>query len=506
LLTFHSLYAQQAETVENIDNAGIYLDSKIISLDKYSEKSQKIQQRLLKKLQRREAKLLKRLAAKDSVAYRQYVNHGLSYDSIEDLSKDTSYLQKLTNKKNTAIDSLRGVQRFIENQQTKLGGVTAITDKAGIPMPKQLGQLQQQLNSQQDIDNLIVQRTASLESLAKSQNIKGMEGIQKDVYYAKEKIKNWKKITDEPDESEAEAFELLQGVDGFDKYLEPKSNAFNGLNASATAADLQRMGFQTKGSVNNLLQEKLGNNLDNIQQQMADQVQQYTDKLGGVGKEIGRAKEAIGKTKETIGQGKEALASAKENIKKIEKPSFKKNPERGKPFMERLEKSYAFQTSRASIDGLKPAMMDISASVGFKQTPKLSYGIGFGLSTGLGKDWQHLKITYEGITVRAYADWKWIYGFSFQVGYERSFRPGNRPYLAQNIDQQNNNSPTNDPPVNNALTDAFGGHQQTCYLGIMKRYKVNSKWNGTFLIGYNFLWQQEDMRSPFLLRFGWGSN
>jgi hypothetical protein len=499
------LCAQEAR--ENIDNANTFLDRKTASIDKYTAKSQKIQQRLLKKLQRKEAKLLKRLAAKDSAAYLQYVNQGLSYDSIATLSKDTSYQQKLANKKNAAIDSLRGVQRFIENQQGKLGSVTDVADKAGIQMPKQLGKLQQQLNGQQDIDQLIGQRTASLESLAKSQNIKGMEGIQKDVYYAREKIKNWKQLTDEPDDAEEAALEYLQGTEGFDKYLKQDNNAFGGLGNNATAADLQRMGYQTKSQVNGLLQEKLGNSMNAVQQQMADQVQQYTDTLGGVGKEIGKAKEAIGKAKEAIGQGKEAIASAKEtkdNIKNIEKPTFRKNPEKGKPFMERLETQYSFQTSRASVDGLKPAMMDITASVGFKHTPRLSYGVGFGLSTGLGSDWQHLKITYEGITLRAYADWKWVYGFSFQAGYERNFRPGNRAYLSHNIDQQNgNNPPTPDPQTNNALKDAFGGQQQTAYLGIMKRYKINSKMNGTFMIGYNFLWQQEDMRSPFLLRFGW---
>ncbi|WEK17957.1 MAG: hypothetical protein P0Y49_14240 [Candidatus Pedobacter colombiensis] len=497
------------ETAENIDNATIYLNSKITSLDKYTAKSQKIQQRLLRRLKRKEAKLLKKLAAKDSAAYLQYVNQqGLSYDSIALLSKDTSYQQRLANKKNAAIDSLKGVQRFIENQQSKLGGAASIADKTGVPMPKELGQLQGQLNGQQGIDNLISQRTASLESLAKSQNIKGMESIQKDVYYAREKIKNWKKLTDEPDDAEAEALEYLQGTEGFDKYLKQDNNAFGGLGNNATAADLQRAGFQTKSQVNSLLQDKLGSSMNSVQQQMADQVQQYTDKLGGVGKEIGKAKEAIGKAKETMGQGKEAIAAAKEtkdNLKNIEKPIFKKNPERGKPFRERLETQYSFQTSRASVDGLKPAMMDVSASVGFKHTPRLSYGIGFGLSTGLGKDWQHLKITYEGITLRAYTDWKWIYGFSFQAGYERSFRPDNRAYLSQNADPQNG-SPTPEPSGNNALKDAFGGQQQTAYLGIMKRYKINSKWNGTFLVGYNFLWQQEDMRSPFILRFGWGSN
>jgi hypothetical protein len=120
----------------------------------------------------------------------------------------------------------------------------------------------------------------------------------------------------------------------------------------------------------------------------------------------------------------------------------------------------------------------------------------------LGRNWQNIKFSYEGITARAYADWKWIYGFSFQAGYERSFRPANRGYLENSESQDPNPNQTDNN--NNLLKDAFGGQQQAAYIGIMKRYKINNRWNGTFLVGYNFLWQQEGGRSPWLLRFGWG--
>jgi hypothetical protein len=172
LLHFQSLYAQQGETAENIDNAGSNLGSKTNSLNKYSEKLQKIQQYLLKKLRHRGERLFKNLAAKDSSGYLQYVNQGISYDSISTLSNDTNYQQKFAGKKNAANERLRGEQRFTENQQRTLGTVSDAAEKAGIKMPKKRGQFKEQLNSRQDIDNLIGQRPASLESLSKSQNIK----------------------------------------------------------------------------------------------------------------------------------------------------------------------------------------------------------------------------------------------------------------------------------------------------------------------------------------------
>ena len=230
-------------------------------MDKYLGKSDKIQQRLLKRLKRKEEKILKKLAAKDSTLYKQYVSRGISYDSIATLSKDSSYQQQHITKSGI-IDSLKGVQSFIQKQSAKLSSVTGAANKAGIETPygKELSDLQQKLNTQQNIDALIGQRTAALESLAGKANISGLQDIQKKVYYAKEKIKAWKEVSDDPDATEEEALEYLQGTEGFAESLNSNnSGAFGGLGNNATAEDLQRMGFQTKGQVNDMLQQKLGN-------------------------------------------------------------------------------------------------------------------------------------------------------------------------------------------------------------------------------------------------------
>jgi hypothetical protein len=493
--------------------AATLLDSKAASLSRYLDRSDGIQQRLLKRLQRKEQRMLKKLAAKDSALYYQYIQQqSISYDSIASLSNDTAYQQKLASQPNATVDSLKGLRRFIANQQDKLGAsagsASPVMEPAemtkGIAAPKELGSLQSQLNVQQGIDQLIQQKTASLKSFASQHtNIKDLEGIQKDVYYAREKIKNWRELAEEPDDAEAKAMEYLQGTEGFDKFLQPKNTAFGGLGNNATAEDLQRMGYQTKASVNAMLQKSLGSNLSSVQQQMGSQVQQYTEKLNGLAQPLNEVKGGVADAK----QGLQSARGAKGNLKNIAKQDFKINPEKGKPFWQRLEWQYNFQMGRSSTDGLKPAMLDLGASVGYKQNKRLSFGIGIATSFGLGQNWQNIKFSYEGITARAYADWKWIYGFSFQAGYERSFRPADRAYLENAKSKDPNPNPQNPNPNTESgslLKDAFGGQQQTAYLGIMKRYRINSKWNGTFLVGYNFLWQQEGARSPWLLRFGWG--
>jgi len=494
LLAFWPIIALGQEGSESIKVAEQFLEIRTSALDKYLGKSDKIQQRLLKRLKRKEEKILKKLAAKDSALYHQYLNQGISYDSIAILSKDSSY-QKQHISKAGILDSLKGVQSFIQKQSARLNSLSGAAGKAGVES-KELTELQQKLNTQQHIDALIGQRTSALESFTSKANIRGLQDIQKKVYYAKEKMKAWKELADEPDDAEENALEYLQGTEGFTESLNSNNSvAFGGLGNNATAEDLQRMGFQTKSQVNSMLQEKLSNNLGAVQQQMADQVKDYSEKLNGITDKVKEAKDGINNAKQTLNEAKQA----KNNLKNIEKPIFKKNPERGKPFWQRLEPQYNFQTTRATQDGLRPAMLELGAGVTFKHSPRLSYGIGIALSTGLGQNWQNIKLTYEGISARAFADWKLIYGFSAQAGYERIFRPANRPYLPEQMDGKSNNT----PKTGNAVSEMFAGQQQAAYLGIMKRYRINSKWNGTLLAGYNFLWQQEKLRSPILLKFGW---
>lgn len=496
LFILNSAHAQESE--QNITSASGYLDSRIGDLSRYLKRSEKIQQRLLRRLKRKEARFEKQLAAKDSAAYLRYKAQGISYDSIARLSTDSNKLKEWAARKNSLTDSLSGISRFIGDQQSKLGQASGLAGKAGVQLPytDKIGALQGQLNARQSTLQMIQQRTGALESLARNQGIGGLKDIQKQVYYAREKIRAWKQLADDPDAAEEKAMEYLQGTEGFGAYLKSDNNAFGGLGNNATAEDLQRMGFQTKGQVNALLQQKLGANLGKVQQQMSEQIQQYNDKLNGITDKVNEAKSSVQQAKQTVSGARQAAKDAAH----IGKPAFTPNPERAKPFWQRLEIQYNFQTSRAAPDGLRPAMLDLGASVAFKHTPRLQYGLGIGLGTGLGQNWQNIRFTYEGLTARAFTDWQWQYGFSVQGGYERSFRPGNRAYLSEQASGFNN--PSNSGSNNSILNSIGGGQQQAAYLGVMKRYRIGGKWNGTLLVAYNFLWREAQLRSPLLLRFG----
>lgn len=489
----HFIVDALAQSENGITQASSYLDHRTAVLEKYLKRSDRIQQCLLHRLQRKEKRMLEKLAAKDSVAYKQYLHRTLGFDSIAVLSKDTTALGRMAKRRNATIDSLKGIQQFMHNQGNKLAALEGISGQAlpGGDYSGKIAELQGKLNAEQQVKDLIRGRTQDLEQMAASAGIPGLQGIQKDVYYAQEKMKAWRGLADDPDAAEEKAMEYLQGIEGFESYI---GNNKNGLGSGLSAADLQNMGYQTKGNVQQILSERFGN-LQVVQQAMQGQIKDFSNQLGKI---TDKVKEA-GNLAEEARQGLQEAKATKDKLKHIEKPAFHKNPERGKPFWQRLEPQYNFQTTRATPDGLRPAMVELGAGVAFKHTPILSYGIGIATSIGLGQDWQHIRLSYEGISTRVYADWKLLYGFSLQAGYERAFRPQNRAYL------QDNNTTPQQPSTStgNGLKAAFGGEQEAAYLGIMKRYRIGSKWNGTFMAGYNFLWQQSNLRTPFMLRLGW---
>ncbi len=481
-----------AQSENGITQASLYLENKTEALEKYLKRSDRIQQRLLRRLQQKEKRMLAKLAAKDSTAYNEYQSRSISFDSIAVLSKDTTALARLGNRRNAAIDSLKGIGQFIQQQSGRLqgAGIPGGQALAGSEYAGKITELQGKLNAEQQVKDLIRQRTQNLEQMAKGAGIPGLTGIQKDVYYAQEKMKAWRGLADDPDAVEEKAMEYLQGIEGFESYI---GNNKNGLGSRLSAADLQNMGYQTKGQVQQKLSEKFGN-LQVVQQAMQGQIKDFSNQLGKV---TDKVKEA-GNLAQEARQGLQEAKATKDKLKHIEKPAFHKNPERGKPFWQRLETQYNFQTTRASPDGLRPAMVELGAGIAFKHTPKLSYGIGIATSIGLGQDWQNIRLSYEGITARVYAEWKLLYDFSLQAGYERALRPAGRAYL-----EDNRNDPQSAVASGNALKAAFGGGQEAAYLGIMKRYRISNKWSGTFMAGYNFLWQQSNLRTPFMLRLGW---
>jgi hypothetical protein len=476
LLFVSGAFAQEEQQV--VLEGRRYLDINIRALDKYNQRIERQQQRLLAKLKRKETKLAARLKHSDSAAYVRYQQQSLSYDSIGRMLRPDSatLVSKTKHATNKIIDSLRGVESFINGTAAKanIGGVDP--SKYGGDLSK----LQQQLSYHEYINRLISQRTSSLKSLGA--NIPGLQNIEQDVFYGKARMNTWKQIADDPSLAEQKALEYLQGTEGFDKQLSQSTIGANSMQAlsGASSSDLEKMGFQTKDQLNNALQQKFGSSLSNVQQQMGGQLNDWQNKAHDITQKISDAKSQVADAKSQLGSTKSRLKAP---------VNLNKNSMRGLPFKKRLEKQYNWQTTRATPDG-QPAMLQGAAMVGFRHTPKLSYGIGTALSIGLGQDWNHIHFSFEGIGLRSYLQYQLIYGIGLYGGYERTYK--------QEVFTTSNETTQPQIPT---TTHNTSNYNESLLLGLTKNYRMNSKWNGQIQVMYDAWWKDKGLRSPIVLRF-----
>lgn len=463
-----NFYSQQ-EGEEVLAHGKKYLDLNIRSLDKYNKRVSRQQKKLLNKLKRKEKVYAEKLKRKDSASYVRYQQQSLSFDSISRINRTSANISRIRGGSN--VDSLVAIQKFLDEKtpfSTELNSNT-YTDKLGTLKSDQ------QYNSY--IGDLINQRFNNLKNIkVNAKNIGGFKAIDKQVFYAKEKIKVFRQINDEPSKVEEQALEILQGQQGFDKWMEQASGR-KMPSGSLGASDLEKMGYQTKRQVTEQLQQKFGNNLGGVQQNMGKQINDYQSKI----KEFKIAANTAKQTKESVSQ-----------LKNLNKPSFKINPMRGLPFSKRIEKQFSWQTNRATIG--KPAILQMAAMAGYKHTPHLIYGVGIATAIGLGQNWYNIKFSFEGLGVRSFAEWQWQYGIGAYSGYERMFKQAAFINKGEMISQQKENK------------HSASSYNESVLIGLVKRYRVSEKMNGSIQLLYDIWYKEKGLRTPIQLRLATNIN
>lgn len=473
--------AQDADNGETVIRQGQkYLDLNIHFLDKYNDRLAHQQRRLLHRLRRREAKLLRHLEGTDSGAYVRLKQQQFSYDSISKLfyTDSSSLITKIGKRKNAVFDSLKGVSVFIQNKAAALPG-----DRVDIAAYNtELSSLQQKLNYRNYLNELITTHTNELKSIVGNNNLSALAGIQKDVFYGKARMNSWKQTAEDPSKLEEKALEYLQGTEGFDQQLTTSTSSGNDMQPGMSASGLEKLGYQTKDQLNKSLQQKFGNSLSQVQQLMGNQVGDWQNKAQDAANQVKDLKNNTAQAKQSLQQARSQISGSQGN--------FKVNPMRGLPFWKRLEKQYNWQTARATPDG-KPAMIQGAAMIGFRHTPKLSYGLGAALNIGLGQDWNHIRFSFEGLSLRSYLQYQLIYGIGLYGGYERMYKQatftGSNQNASEIISVPNPHNTTN--------------YNESVLFGLTKSYKLNNKWNGQIQVMYDIWWKDKGLNSPVVLRF-----
>jgi hypothetical protein len=163
-------------------------------------------------------------------------------------------------------------------------------------------------------------------------------------------------------------------------------------------------------------------------------------------------------------------------------PGFKPNPMKTKRFIDRLEYGTDIQFKKTST--YFPATGNFGLQIGYKFTPKFSIGTGGTYVLGLGRDWDKIHFSQEGIGIRTYSDYQLKGSIFLSAGYEKN---ATMPTATQK--EQGHNS--------------FNWYA-SALIGLKIKPKVFGKATPTLSLQYDFLHDEHAPSSPaFVYRVGW---
>jgi len=425
-------------------------------LDKQSEKA-------LAQLQKQEEKLKHKLLKVDSIAAKNiFADADAKYKELQQRLQNAPLKQYLPR-----LDSISTSLKFLQQNPQILSEVKEVKAKLTSALTKVKG-LQSQFQKAEEIKKFLKERKQFLkDQLSKFGFMKEFKKLNKQIYYYSQQVAEYKEILNDPKKIEKKALELLGKTKFFQEFMK-KNSLFASMfrmpgdpNDPAYTASLA--GLQTRVQVNNLIQQQIQSGGPNAQQifqqniQAAQaQLQQLKDrvlKLGG------------GSSDAVMPEG------------------FKPNNQKTKSFLQRLEYGTNFQMQKGN--GWWPNSTDIALSVGYKLNDRSVIGIGGSYKLGLGRGWNHIRFSSEGIGLRSFVDWKIKGSFSVTGGYEMNYKSA-----FNDFDQ---------------LRD-MNAWQQSGLIGISKSIPVKTKFfkKTSVKLMFDFLsYRQIPRTQPIIFRIGY---
>lgn len=429
----------------------------------------------LKKLQKEENKLKKKLAKTDSIRAEQiFGNVDERYTKLKnELNKKNGKVKQYI----PSLDSLHTVTKFL--QQNGLNANMNIDC-----LSQSINSVQQKMQNATNLKKHLQQRKEQLkQQLQNTPLAKQLQGVNKQIYYYNQQIKDYKELFENTDKLTDKAIGLVRENAAFKEFFNTNSRLAELFKVLQNTGGLTSLnGLQTRASVQQSLQQRIGNiNLN----------------TGGTNV----LKDKIDVAKGELDKMKSQLNSGGNNIKDTDMPNFKPNSQKTKSFFKRLELGFNIQSQKNT--SLLPTTSDIAATVGYKLNDKTTAGLGLAYKMGWGNGWKDISLSNQGIGIRSFIDIKlfpdakgawgfftkniWISG-----GYEINYLPELKDKLAtisRNLLQPN------------YLGLAW---QESALLGISKKYKSGKKTAQIQLL-YNLLYKHSyPQQIPLVFRVGWG--
>jgi hypothetical protein len=294
---------------------------------------------------------------------------------------------------------------------------------------------------------------------------KELDQMGKEVYYYQSQLKGYKEILSDPSRIEEETTRLLGKLPAFQRFM-ADNGALASVFSNRNPTDLS--GLQTRAVVDQLMKDQMGlmgPDGPKLIEEHLQEARQVMDKL---------KQQAAGEGDATI-------------------PGFKPNGEKSKSLWQRIEIGTDCQFNRSNT--VLPSTGDFGLSIAYHVTTKGAVGVGGGWKMGMGKDINHIRFSYEGISLRSFVEYAILKGISIRGGWESTFLV-NQINTAQLVELKKSSN-----------------WQQSALLGISRKMTVPLKVpllnkksaSGSMQLLYDFLHDAHHPATPALqLRMGMG--
>lgn len=404
-----TLCAQDVPALPGTDKvAGKYLDAVAGKSASVSSSIDRQTGKYLSRFQKEEQRLYKKLAKKDSTAARRA------------LAASQKQYQALEQKLNGASQTLTRGRKYIpllDTLGTSLKFLKQYGDlfKKGIASSQQLNNslsevntLEGKLQQADDVQAFIKDRREQLtEQLQKAGMGDALKGFNKEAYYYSAQIKEYRDVLDDPGKAEQKAIALLNQLPAFKQFM--KQNGFlssvfgssvGGAAATGTADPIAALqGLQTRTQVQQLIQNQIAAGGPGAQAIVQQNIQAAQGQLNAL---------------------KDKLSKLGNGNSEADIPDFKPNNQKTKTFLQRLEYGTNIQTQKSGY--FFPTTTDLALSVGYKLNDKSTVGIGTSYKMGWGTGIQHIAISHQGIGFRSFMDMKIKGSFYASGGFEYNYQ------------------------------------------------------------------------------------
>ena len=287
-----------------------------------------------------------------------------------------------------------------------------------------------------------------------------LKAHSKTAYYYQQQLNEFKSLLKDRRKAEQKAIAILAKNEGFKNFIRENGMLAKmfGLPNGAPAPQ----GMQTRQAIAALILQRFAGTGGNPQDQLRQQIGSAQQTLDAFKKKLNAAKQD-NSTDTYVPQG------------------FSPNTQKKKSIFSRMEYGLSFQTQK--LNSYFPATTDIAVSLGYKLNDKSTIGIGAAYKMGLGKDWDDIQLTHEGVGLRSFIDLKLKGGLWLTGGYEQNhfnrFRTIQQPGL---IDRWN----------------------QSAFIGLTRKVSVGKKKTGKVQLLYDFFYDKNKINAqPIVFRIGY---